>query len=191
MPRRPSGGRSRAKIEGFSREELFPHIKQPLSQFVGTGIGPSPRVSKFSCARKMHTHMLIPIRQSIIAKPKNGLHGVADNTCGQYNSDVVDNGMLAQRAILIFVNQKTRVAGSDDIIDVACFQEFPGCVANGGVICARPFDNAYVVSRSQGKGRKKTDGPAVNGRYAELKDTVEKLRKRIAVKIRSNDILSG
>ena len=84
----------------------------------GICIDPPPWNGQFRDHGEMLTCFLVPLRESVTPEPKDCLHGIAKHAGGERLSGVIYQCVLPNRAVLIFVHNKVRVAGCKDIVYV-------------------------------------------------------------------------
>jgi hypothetical protein len=93
----------------------------------------------------MLAYMTIPVSESVIAKSENGLNRIAYNACGEHTRGTVDDGMLVNRTVLIFIDEKTGVGSLNDIVDMPCLQKPPRGCSYGRIIRPLAFNCGGII----------------------------------------------
>jgi hypothetical protein len=110
----------------------------------------------------MSADMLIPIGERVVPKAEDGLHVVSHHADWQDIGSVIDDRVLSDRTVLIFVDEQVRIAGRNDVIYMLILEQIGSRCAYSRVIQPTSGEYGWVAFCPLGKCRDEADRPTVN-----------------------------
>src|ERR1700694_3769434 len=111
----------------------------------------------------MLANVLIPISE-LFLEVKDRLHRIAKNAGWKCRCHIVDDGMLRDIAVLIFINEQATVGGCKHVKPMPRFKPSGGSHANIGIVSSWVFEleKIRIAPAAFRKRGNKTHRPSVN-----------------------------
>jgi hypothetical protein len=141
------------KVHRLPSLQQSPYLQEPLPEGFGTSVAPAPRRTECSYCWEPSFNVTLPLNELVSREPEDGLHWVTQNRCRQHRRQCVNDGVLNQVAVLVFVNDQAGVGRSQWVAHMAGLQEVSGGSSNGRVVVpgVAYFKNARVVAAPEWK----------------------------------------